>query len=115
MAAWPSTLPAPLLGSYTEQPAPNVIRSDMDIGPDKVRRRSTSDLAKLEFALMLDSAGVATLDGFYRTTCRSGALAFDFPHPRTGATVSARFVAPYQVAHHDKGLWRVSVSLESRL
>lgn len=91
MASWPATLPAYLIGSYSETSPDNVIRSTVDKGAAKLRRRTTANIRRASFSMFLTPAQVATLDAFYLA---NAALEFDFTNPRTGAAVKARFTAP---------------------
>ena len=91
MTTWPSTLPKPAIGTFNETPPKNTIRSEMDKGPAKVRRRTTANVRPISFTLRLSPAQTAILDEFFTTTTASGSLSFDFEHPRTKATVEARF------------------------
>lgn len=95
MPAFPNTLPELSVASFQEQIGDGVIRSVMDVGPAKVRRRSSAVVHGLtgDLAGLTDSQ-VSTLMTFYTTTLSGGVLAFDLTHPRTGATVQARFVSP---------------------
>jgi hypothetical protein len=112
MVAWPNTLPAPLLDSFSESPPDNILRTSMDKGPDKVRRRTTADVRPVAFSLMLTKAELQTLDDFYVVTTFSGSVEFDFEHPRTLATVSARFVEPPAYSERGGVAYLASVSLE---
>lgn len=112
MATWPATLPAPALSSLSESPPNNTIRSQMDKGPDKVRRRTTANVRPISFNLMLTPAQVETLDTFYHTTTFSGADSFDYTHPRTEAACTARFVQPPQYTEREGVVYSVSVALE---
>lgn len=112
MATWPATLPAPALNSLKETPPNNVIRTQMDKGPDKVRRRTTANVRPLSFTLKLTPAQVATLDTFFTDTTYSGADEFDYTHPRTGAAVTARFVSPPDYAESEGVIYNCSISLE---
>lgn len=89
---WPNTLPCPMMAGYSETIIPNVIRSDMDTGPDKVRRRSTAVVTQLTFNLNLTREQSVILDDFYFDTTLSGTLAFNFYHLRKMETVECRFV-----------------------
>lgn len=112
MATWPATLPAPIINSLKESPPDNTIRSQMDKGPAKVRRRTTANVRPLSFTLRLTPAQVATLDTFYNTTTFSGADEFDYTHPRTSAAVTARFVNPPEYSELEGVLYNCSISLE---
>lgn len=114
MAVWPSGKRfTPLVGSLQETPPNNSIRSSMDRGPEKVRRRTTANVRPLTFTILLSKADTAVLDTFYNDTTYSGADAFTYTHPRTGAVVSARFTEPPQYQEvGGVGLYRSSISLE---
>lgn len=112
MPTWPASLPAPLLNSLKESPPENVIRTDMDKGPAKVRRRTTANIRPISFSLRLTPAQVDTMDDFYVTDTFSGADEFAYTHPRTGDSVTARFVQPPEYSELEGVLYNVNVSLE---
>lgn len=112
MTDWPTTLPPPQLSSFQETPPNNLIRTGMDVGPDKVRRRTTADVRAITFVLALSKAEVAILDAFYNTTTFSGLEPFNIEHPRTEATVVARFVEPPQYQEREGVVYMVNISLE---
>jgi len=113
MPTWPvSTLPKPLAGSYQETPPVLALRTEMDAGPAKVRRRFTAGVRPVSFRLIMTKAQVAILEAFYLEDCSGGAIAFDWPHPRTAAESSWRFVEPPTFAHLNGLYYSVSVSLE---
>ena len=84
----------------------------MDKGPAKVRRRTTANVRPISFTLNLTSAQVAVLDAFYEVGTYSGVDAFDFIHPRTNETVSARFTEPPSFSEREGVLYTANVSLE---
>lgn len=112
MATWPATLPAPALSSLQESPPDNLIRSAMDKGPAKLRRRTTANIRPISFTLMLTPAQVDVLDIFYDVTTFSGVDEFDYTHPRTGNPVTARFADRPQYQEREKVVYAVAVSLE---
>lgn len=112
MPTWPATLPYPALNTLKESPPKNVLRTQMDKGPDKVRRRTTANVRPLSFTLKLTPAQVETLDTFFVTTTSSGADEFDYIHPRTGASVTARFVSEPDYAESEGVIYNCSISLE---
>ncbi len=94
MAAWPATLPSSVISDgYQETPPDNLLRTKMDKGRAKVRRRTTSNVRDMSCQDVYTLEQVAALDEFYNTTLQSGALPFDWTHPRTGAAVELRFAA----------------------
>lgn len=112
MASWPGTLPQlPLIQSYKET-TPNVtIRTTMDAGPAKVRRRFTAGVRTINVEFLLTSAQTQTLDDFYQTTLSGGSLSFTWVNPRTGGSESCRFVQPPEYISNS-GYFRSSFSLE---
>ncbi len=111
---WPATLPQePLAQGYAERAPDTVIRTQMEAGPPKVRRRFTAGVRSIECRLRLIPAQVDTLDAFFNTTVAGGALPFDWKHPRTGTAVTFRFVEPPSYAPVARGaLWQASLRLE---
>jgi len=107
MATWSSTFIFKRTG-YKESPPERVIRSKMDVGPDKVRRRSSAAVRNLSVVLSLTDALLATFDAFYLA---NDAIAFTFPDPRTATNVQARFVSPPKYVYEET-IWNVSVELE---
>lgn len=91
---WPtaSVPEKPLVDGFTERPGTTTVRTQMDVGPDKVRRRTTAAVDRLEMRFIMTESEVGSLDTFYDSTAAQGSLRFDFTHPRTGSTVEARFV-----------------------
>ena len=111
---WPVGLPQLIaVDGYGETPPDTTLRTGMDAGPAKVRRRSTAGIRPLSVQLDLDAAQVETLDGFYVATLQGGALAFDWVHPRTQAIATLRFVRPpaYRPQGSDAA-WRAVMQLE---
>lgn len=107
MATWPSEL-AITRDNYRETPPDRVIRSNMGVGPDKLRRRSSSAVRKLSLILFLNDTELQTLDDFYLA---NDSLAFDFTDPRTDAVVRARFASPPSYPERETN-WNASVELE---
>jgi len=113
MATWPVSLPqSPLIQGNNEQAPNNVIRTPMDVGPPKVRRRATAGVRNYTYQFHMTTTQVATLDTFYNDTLSGGSLEFDWTNPRTNNTEYFRFVTPpiYQKIGPD--LWLVNINLE---
>ena len=97
--------------TYTSQE--NVIRSQMDAGIAKTRRRFTSVPEDVSFVLLLDRAQVQTLQDFAAITLKD-VLPFDwreFRKPDT-TTVVYRFKSRPSFTPIYSGLWRTTVELE---
>ena len=113
MATWPGTLPtAPLVQGYQEIAPELTIRTQMDQGPDKVRKRTTAGVRQFQAIFQMTTAQVATFETFYETTTNGGADQFTFDHPRTGSTETKfRFVGTPVYTSTGNG-FRVAVGLE---
>lgn len=111
MATWPSSL-CPLVNSLQETPPNNSIRTTMDKGPDKVRRRTTANVRLISFKVFMLNENVSILDDFYNDTTYSGSETFTFTHPRTGQQVTARFVNPPTYSERGSIGYEANVSLE---
>lgn len=107
MTIWPSTVPV-TRDNYTDTPPDRAVRSNMDIGPQKVRRRSSSAIRPISLRLFLTDAQLTTLDAFYDA---NDVLVFDFVDPRTSVTKRARFTAPPTYGLNET-MWDVAVKLE---
>jgi len=111
--AWPTTLPQRLQrNNYGESPGENQLRSNMDAGPAKMRRRATSAPRKISGTILLSLAELAYFKTFYITTLLDGTLRFTWNDPTDSTTtVEMRFTeAPSWSAENIK--FRVSMSLE---
>lgn len=113
MPLWPVTLPqSPLADSFRETAPGTTIRTQMEQGPAKIRRRTTAGVGDISFAYVLSAAQVAALEGFYLDDLSGGALSFSFTHPRTGGSLSCRFREPPQYASLSGDYFRAAVKLE---
>jgi len=112
---WPASLPQePLAQGFSERAPNTLIRTTMEAGPPKARRRFTAGVRNIECQLRLTPAQTATLDLFFDTTIAGGALSFDWKHPRDGAPATFRFVEPPSYTPVARGaLWQASLRLES--
>jgi hypothetical protein len=69
------------------------MRTEMETGPAKVRRRVTAVPQTLEIELSLTRNQVALFQEFWTNSIKLGALAFEWRHPRTGATCDMRITS----------------------
>ena len=110
---WDASLPTePLLDSWDETLAENRIRTQMEVGPPKIRRRSTASVKQYGVVFALTAAQVATLDDFYTSDTYNGSLAFEWTNPRTGATEDFRFLTPPKIVKRGPDSFRASFQLE---
>lgn len=114
---WPASLPkSPLAEGFSESRGARILRTPMDLGPAKQRRRGRrADVMPVSMAFT--TAELATFETFVNTTLR-GVARFGVPHPRTGAMVEVRLVPQEDgelyklVPLAGRRVWRVSFTLE---
>lgn len=95
MTAWPGTLPQLVDQSgYSESPPNILLRSTVDSGPAKSRRRFTSGVRPITCSMILTAAELEILDAFYIDDMASGSLTFTWVHPRTQDAATFRFTKP---------------------
>jgi len=113
MPTWPETLPDhPLKDELSEEPPDVLLRTGMDAGPAKVRRRFTAGVRPFAVKLRLTADQAADLDEFYVTTLQGGALRFDWVHPRTGDAAEFRFASRPKYAPGNGNSWSAAFGLE---
>lgn len=113
MANWPATLPQSALAQkYNEKPPKTVLRTEMDAGPAKVRRRFTAGVRQFRIGLVLTKTQVATLDTFFVTTTNDGADQWTWKNPRTNSAANFRFVEEPTYTHRSGDYYFVQLTLE---
>ncbi len=114
MPAWPGTVPQFVLReNYSEDFGQNLLRSSMDTGPAKRRRRFTAVPKTLNVMMVMTSAELDIFETFYNTTLGGGALSFTFTHPRTDVVESVAFVEPVRdVTPEGASTYFLSMKLE---
>lgn len=109
---WPSNVPSCfILGSQSEQLGDGLIRSQMDTGPAKVRRRSSAMPGALSGSIRMTDPQVASLRTFVHGTLMGGALPFNFPDQR-GGTILARLAGMPSWQRMTGNTYLVSLSIE---
>lgn len=112
---WPAELPQYLIfNGYKEAPPDLALRTDMDTGPAKTRRRSSSGPRPIQGKLPpLTSEQVDVLLSFYEDDLLSGTLRFAWSHPRTGVVSEFRFVSrPEPAGDEASAAYIVALDLE---
>lgn len=110
---WPSTLPEPVLDSISYSPWQNTIRSQMDSGPPKMRRRFTAAGEDVTVVLILTPAQKDALDTFIRTTLKD-VLPFDWYEFRAAEQTVATYRFKQRPAYTPWGAeyWQATLSLD---
>lgn len=89
---WPASLPQKVeQDGFSESPPDSRIRTPMDMGPVKVRRRFSAQIRPLKVSMFMTQTQLDAFDTFFVTTTEGGSLPFDFPSPRGVGVVTVRF------------------------
>lgn len=120
MATWPATLPVPLVEGYQLNPGDQTIRTEMEVGAARVRRRTSARNDRVAAAWLLTEVQLDTLRDWFdnATTGIAGGAAWFTVALAVGtgtrqAAVEARFIGALQCAPAGP-YWRVSATLEVR-
>ena len=90
---WPGTLPTDILPDGFNQQAVSVaIRTKMEAGLDKIRKRYTSPIVNSSVSMVVTFAEYTTLETFFNTTLQGGVLSFNFTDPADETEFEYRFL-----------------------
>jgi len=96
--AYPVGLPqSPQRNSFKHSQAKNVIRSSVDIGEAKTRRRYTKPIFNETWALQLTKNQVSIFINWFENDIESGVLRFDFLDPITETLQEYRITDMYNM------------------
>lgn len=110
---WDVGLPQVLLVDGASGTLPDVIlRTPMDAGPAKQRRRFTAGPEPFKGHIKVTDAQFATFSTFYNTTLLGGSLRFSWTHPKTDAACEMRFTAAPTWSVIEPDCTRIEMSLE---
>lgn len=109
---WPEILPKTLLmDGLSVKRESSVIRTKMDSGPKKARRRYTASTKTYSGSMILNEEQRYALDEFYHTALADGVLRFFFTDPQTLELCEFRFTEDYSENSVD-GMFEIHLSLE---
>jgi len=111
---WPASLPQNPQKGFSESGGSKVLRTSMDSGMSKTRRRGLQP-SLLSLSFIMTNTQVAAFENFFNNTIK-GVARFGFTHPRTGSIVETRIVPqgeyPYNLTYLAPGYWTFSIQLE---
>lgn len=97
-STWPVSLQQLLnQDSFDLQMGDTTVRSQMDVGLDKVRSRYTDAIDVYTSTINMNMTDYQTLVDFYRTTLNNGVGTFSFNEPLTGDAATWRFANPPEI------------------
>lgn len=114
--SWPPSLPSYPQKGYTEDKGFNLIKTPMDAGPAKIRKRSRRP-DMLNVSYIMTSAEVVILQDFVENVLL-GTARFGITHPRTNATGTEVRLVPqgegvlYNMTYLAPGYYTVTLQLE---
>jgi hypothetical protein len=120
MSTWPTSLPIPLASGYQINPGDQTLRTEMEVGTPRVRRRTTARNDRVAVSWLLTEAQFDAFRDWFddATTGIAGGSAWFTVALAVGtgtrqASVEARFAGPFTAAV-DAQYWRVTATLEVR-
>lgn len=116
MAAWPNSLPMPLIADYNGTSEQAFIRTDFDSGYARQRQRFTATPHYRTVQWFFDANQMSEFKGFFESDIGFGSNWFEMDLDIGDGvdTYDCRFNAPYEDLFIGKGKWRVSGKLEVR-
>jgi hypothetical protein len=112
---WPSSrLPRPLADGYGLTAMPSTLRTEMDNGAARMRRRFTRQMTVASLAFNMRREQFGLFDGFWRGTLSDGTAWFVMPL-RNGISDdpwTVRGIAPPEASLISPDVWRVSWKVE---
>lgn len=122
MAIYPADLPAPTVSGYQLSPVDQTIRSDMEVGTARVRRKTSARDDQISLSWTMDDTQLATFrawfDGTGTDDCQGGAVWFNGMNLAVGGGLTqpdCRFIGPFSSVLLDGTLlWSVSAKVEVR-
>lgn len=88
------------------------IRSNMEIGLDKVRQRFTTPINQIQGTVNIVKNDIATLQTWFDTTLAGGSKTFLYEDPFTGLDDEFRFIGEYGIVPLGGINFRVSFTWE---
>lgn len=113
MPTWPGTLPTLFqLTGFKETEVDNLIRTQTDKGPPKVRRRGSDAPRKISGNMILNGTQYSTFRSYYRTDLRDGSLTIENLDDAHGVSRTFRISKSPEYEPMGNDFWRVSLELE---
>lgn len=110
---WPVTLPQQLLvDGYARSAKDLLLVSPMEIGPPKVRRRTSNNIEQFQGSVIVTTTQLGYFKTFFYTTALGGSLRFNFTDPDDGVTSVEMMIRSFKYAPYNNGpKWRIDVDL----
>lgn len=116
MATWPTYLPSPLRAGYEINPGDPILRTQMDAGPDRTRRRFTAIPSRIPVGWRFNAGQFALFEAWHKLEALDGSawFAIDLMNGLGVQSVEAKFTKPPKKTLLGGSNWEVSAELEVR-
>lgn len=113
---WPPTLPLPTVDGFGVQPGDAILRTDMEAGLARQRRRFTAVPSIISVRWLMTRNQFAVFEAWYKFYAKEGAAFFDIDLlGGVGITThNARFTQQFDARLLNGRLWTVTSQLEIR-
>ena len=113
---WPGKLPLPTVEDYGVQPGDAILRTEMEAGPARQRRRFTQVPSRVSVRWIMRRDQFALFEAWYRWQAKEGGAWFEIE--LLGGlgllTQEARFTRQFQAQLLGGTLWEINAELEIR-
>jgi len=90
---WPASITEDVqINGFSQKARENTIRSSVEAGVDKIRRRYTTPIVEIKFNRWFTFEQYETIENFYNITTAGGVFPFTFPDPATNEVYVYRFL-----------------------
>lgn len=113
---WPSTLPLPTVQGYGIRPGEAILRTEMEAGPARQRRRFTQVPSRLSVRWRMKPEQFALFEAWYRWHAQEGGawFAIDLLSGIGLTSHEARFTRQFDARPLGGTLWEITSELEIR-
>ena len=113
---WPDRLPLPTIEGYGIQPGEAILRTEMEAGPARQRRRFTNTPSRITVRWVMRAEQFALFEAWYRWAALEGGAWFeiDLLGGLGLAPQEARFTRQFEARPWRGRLWEVTSDLEVR-
>lgn len=113
-ALWPAFLQDLInAAGFSSEIGETVLRTEMDIGPAKLRRRFTHSIDNYNTEITVYTTDMPAFFTFFNTTLNGGVTPFYFDDPLTGIEEIFRFVGTPKISPNGSAGWfDISMSWE---
>ncbi|MEO5338545.1 MAG: hypothetical protein H7841_16900 [Magnetospirillum sp. WYHS-4] len=113
---WPTTLPLPTVQGYGIRPGEAILRTEMEAGPARQRKRFTQVPSRISVRWLMKREQFALFDAWYKWQAKEGGEWFDIPLLGGMGLVEheARFTRQFEAKLVGGVLWEIASELEIR-